>query len=131
MPRITAQGAAVGVFVAVGNLLIFQHFMGASVADVRYKTGPLDSDVEKMERQALYYSIGFTVLSSAIIGSVDTFLVAGTAIVMVDFAYKHANAVNPHTNTMSSPNQMGGAIDGGGSPMPDYTSAEAYSSTGG
>ena len=130
MPRITAQGAAAGVFVAVGNLLIFQHFMGASVADVKHKSGPLDSDVEKMERQALYYSIGFTVLTSEIIGSVDTFLVAGTAIVMADFAYKHANAVNPHTGTMSSPNGAGGAIDGGGSPMPDYT-GDAYASTGG
>lgn len=130
MPRITAQGAAVGVFVAVGNLLIFQHFMGASVADVRYKTGPLDGDVEKMERQALYYSIGFTVLSSAIIGSVDTFLVAGTAIVMADFAYKHANAVHPTSGKMGAPNTAGGAIDGGGSPMPDFTSDGAYASAG-
>lgn len=131
MPRITAQGAAVGVFVAVGNLLIFQHFMGASVADVKYKSGPLDEQVEKMERQALYYSIGFTVLTSAIIGSVDTFLVAGTAIVMADFAYKHANAVNPVSGSMSGPNSAGGSLNGGGSPMPDYTSGGAYASSGG
>lgn len=131
MARVTAQGAAVGVFVAVGNLLIFQHFMGSSVADIKYKTGPLDSQVEKTERQALYYSIGFTILSSAIVGSVDTFLVAGSAIVMADFAYKHANAVNPQSGTMQSPNSAGGALTGGGSPMPDYTSEGAYSSTGG
>lgn len=131
MPRITAQGAAVGVFLAVGNLLIFQHFMGASVADIKHKTGPLDSDVEKMERQALYYSIGFTVIASSIVGSLDTFLVAGTAIVAADFAYKHANAVNPMSGNMTSPNQAGGAIgEAGGSPMPSYT-GDAYASTGG
>jgi hypothetical protein len=132
MARLTGQGAAVGVFVAVGNFLIFQHFMGASVADVKHTTSPLDTDVERMEREALYYSIGFTLLASAIVSNWDTFLVGGSAVVLMDFAYKHANAYNPQTKSMSPGGSASNAAISGGqgqAGLPDYTNADegAYS----
>jgi len=117
MPNLPNRHAVeVGVLVTFGNLLIFQHFM-PSVTDVRAadQFNPL---AESSERTALIVATGFTVLVSGFVRSFDTFIIAGAAIVGIDFAFKHAIAVNPDTNSMTGP---GGSIDGDNvHPLPQY-----------
>lgn len=105
----------VGVLVAFGNYLIFQHFM-PPVTDVRAadQFNPL---AESSERTALIAATVFTTLVSGFVRSFDTFIIAGAGIVIIDFAFKHAIAVNPDTNTMAGP---GGAVDDNVHPLPSY-----------
>jgi hypothetical protein len=114
---VNRHAVEVGVLTGLANLLIFQHFM-PPVADVKTadQFNPL---IESSERTALLLSTGVTVVISGMVRSWDTFLVAGAIIVAIDFAYKHANAVNPDTGTMQSP----GSVDMSGGnlhPLPDY-----------
>jgi hypothetical protein len=107
----------VGVLVAFGDFLIFQHFM-PPVADVRAadQFNPL---AEGSERTALLVATAFTVLVSGFVRSFDTFIIAGAAVVMMDFAFKHAVAVHPETGTMQGPS--GGSMEGGNvHPLPSY-----------
>lgn len=123
---INRNAVQVGVLVAVGNLLIFQHFM-PPVSDVK-QGDQFNSDLEGSERTALLISVAFTSLVAGFVRSWDTFLTAGIVIVGVDFAYKHANAIHPDTGTMQAPS--GGSLEDGGSvhPLPSY--ADMSSDTG-
>jgi hypothetical protein len=119
MPLMPNRNAVqVGVLAGLANLLIFQHFM-PTVADVK-ASDQFNPLVESSERTALLVSVGATAVVATFVRSWDTFLVGGIVIVAIDFAYKHANAVNPNTGTMQSPGDM--AMDTGGSvhPLPDY-----------
>lgn len=111
-----SKGAVqVGVLAGLANLLIFQHFM-PTVTDVKASEqfNPL---VESSERTALLVSVGATAIIATFVKSWDTFLIGGVVIVAVDFAYKHANAVNPTSGNMDSPGQ---SSDGSVHPLPDY-----------
>jgi sRNA-binding regulator protein Hfq len=115
MPNLPNRHAVeVGVLVSVGNFLIFQHFM-PPVADVRAadQFNPL---AESSERTALIVATGFTLLVSGFVRSFDTFIIAGAAIVGIDYAYKHAIAVHPDTNTMAGPAGASSNVH----PMPAY-----------
>jgi hypothetical protein len=118
MPLPNRHAVEVGVLVTFGNLLIFQHFM-PNITDVRAadQFNPL---AESSERTALAVATGFTVLVSGFVRSFDTFIIAGAGIVAMDFAFKHAIAVNPDTNSMSGPGSM---MDGGDNvhPLPDFS----------
>jgi hypothetical protein len=117
MPSLNRHAVEVGVLLAVGNFLIFSHFM-PPVTDVKAaeQFNPL---VESSERTALLVSTAFSGLVAGGIKSWDTFLIAGSAIIVIDFAYKHANAVHPDTGTMTAP---GGEMMDTGSlhPLPNY-----------
>jgi hypothetical protein len=105
----------VGVLVAFGDLLIFQHFM-PPITDVRAadQFNPL---AEGSERTALLVATGFTILVSGFVRSFDTFIIAGAAVVLMDYAFKHAIAVHPDTGTMQGPSSgMSGTVH----PMPSY-----------
>lgn len=117
MPTINRHAVEVGVLVSFGNLLIFQHFM-PSVTDIK-ASDQFNPLVESSERTALLVATGFTALVSGFVRSWDTFLIAGATIVAIDFAMKHANAVNPDTGTMAGP---GGASMDTTSihPLPNY-----------
>lgn len=114
---INRHAVEVGVLVAFGDFLIFQHFM-PTVTDVKAadQFNPL---VESSERTALVAATAFTAIVSTFVRSWDTFLIAGAAIVIMDFSFKHANAVNPDTGTMQGP---GGATMDTTSihPLPNY-----------
>lgn len=89
----------IGVVGAVGELLIFQHFM-PPVVDVR-AAQPYNTEIEKSERTGLLVGIGFlTLLTAMSPGKLETFALVGGALLAMDFAYKHANAVHPASGTM-------------------------------
>jgi hypothetical protein len=98
---VSRQAVEVGVIGAVGEFLIFNHFM-PPVIDVR-SNQPHDAEIEKSERTGLIVGTAFLVLLTAFTQKVETFAIVGGALVAIDFAYKHANAVNPSTGTMTGP----------------------------
>jgi hypothetical protein len=89
----------VGVIGAVGEFLIFNHFM-PPVIDVR-SNQPHDREIEKSERTGLIVGTAFlALLVSFSPGRIETFAIAGGALIALDYAYKHANAVHPASGTM-------------------------------
>ena len=106
-----------GVGAAAASLLIYSHFV-PSVADQR-QVEPFNSDLEKAEREALVASTAFLLVTAGITRSIRTFIIGGVAIIGIDFAMKHANAVNPADGKMASAAQSANAVS---YPMPDYSS---------
>jgi hypothetical protein len=89
----------IGVIGAVGEFLIFSHFM-PPVIDVRANQ-PYDGEIEKSERTGLIVGTAFlALLTSFSPGKLETFAIVGGALAVMDFAYKHANAVQPGSGTM-------------------------------
>jgi len=120
---INRHAVEVGVLVAFGNFLIFQHFMPPAT-DVKAadQFNPL---AESSERDALVAATLFTVLVSGFVRSWDTFLIAGGAIIIIDFGYKKAIATHPESGTMTHPAAGSmSAGDEGLHPLPDYATAE-------
>jgi hypothetical protein len=118
---VSKHAVELGVLVGVGNLLIFQHFM-PPVTDV--KAGPqFDDMIEGSERTALLVAVAFSTLAAGFVKSWDTFLIAGAVIIGVDFAYKHANAVHPDTNSVSGPAGSDSMDMGSVHPLPSYEEA--------
>jgi hypothetical protein len=117
MPAFNRHAVEVGVLAGIGNLLIFTHFM-PPVTDVK-ASDAFNPLVESSERTALLVAVAFNAVVAGAIRSWDTFLVGAVVIIAADFAYKHANAVNPDTGTMSD--GSGGAMDTSSlHPLPNY-----------
>jgi hypothetical protein len=96
---LSRSAVEIGVIGAVGEFLIFNHFM-PPVIDVR-SNQPHDREIEKSERTGLLAGAAFlAVLVSFSPGKIETFAIVGGALVILDFAYKHANAVHPASGTM-------------------------------
>lgn len=105
----------IGVVGAVGEFLIFNHFM-PPVIDVRANQ-PYDGEIEKSERTGLIVGAAFLALLTTFSpGKLETFAIVGGALVAIDFAYKHANAVHPASGTM----QGGMGEDQSLYAVPDY-----------
>lgn len=121
-PR-SAHAVEVGVLVGIGNLLIFDHFVGASAIDIK-SADPFNPDIEKSERTALYACIGFTTAVSLLVRSWDTFLVGGAILVAADFGIKHANAYNPAFGKMGGGQPVAAGNDDSWS-MPEYATDQA------
>jgi hypothetical protein len=102
MASLNKHAVELGVLAGIGNLLIFQHFM-PPVTDVKGASAQFDPLVESSERTALFVAIAFNSVIAGAVRSWDTFLIGATAIIVIDFAYKHANAVHPDTGTMTAP----------------------------
>lgn len=102
LSRTAVEIGAVG---AVAEFLVFNHFM-PPVCDVRMQQ-PYDKNLEKSERTGLLAGLIvaglFTALSP---GKMETFIMTGGTLAVMDFAYKHANAVHPAYGTMMK-NDMG------------------------
>lgn len=109
----------IGALGALGELLIFNHFM-PPVIDVRANQ-PYDTEIEKSERTGLLVGTAFlALLVSFSPGKIETFAIVGGALVAMDYAYKHANAVHPASHTMQG--AMG--EDQSLYSVPDYEQAE-------
>lgn len=124
---INRHAVELGVFVGLGNTLIFMHFL-PPVSDVR-AAQPFNPQVESSERTALLVTTAFTLLVAGFARSVETFMIAGAVIVAVDFTYKHANAVNPNNNKMVPAGSQGLDMTGV-HPLPDYAATENDSMAG-
>lgn len=117
MPAFNRHAVEVGVLAGIGNLLIFQHFM-PPVTDVK-AADQFNPFVESSERTALMVAIAFNAVVAGAVRSWDTFLIGAVSVIALDFAYKHANAVHPDTNSMSPPG--GGTMDTSGvHSLPNY-----------
>jgi hypothetical protein len=104
----------IGVVGAVGEFLIFNHFM-PPVIDVRANQ-PFDSEIEKSERTGLIVGAVFlAIITGFSPGKLETFAIVGGSLLAIDYAYKHANAVHPASGTMQS-----GAPEQTLYAMPDY-----------
>jgi hypothetical protein len=109
----------IGVVGAVGEFLIFNHFM-PPVIDVR-SNQPYDTEIEKSERTGLIVGAAFLALLVGFSpGKLETFALAGGALLAIDFAYKHANAVHPASHSMQ--NDLG--AEQTLYSVPDYEQAE-------
>lgn len=109
--------------VGLANTIIFLHFL-PPVADVR-SADAFNQQIESSERTALMATTALTLLVAGFARSIETFMIAGAVVVGVDFAFKHANAVNPSTNKLMA--NSGAGIGGGDNvhPLPDYTEQNA------
>jgi hypothetical protein len=106
----------VGTVVAVADVLVYKHFVGPSIADIR-TADALNGDIEKAERTGLIAGTVFTLVVSGLARSAVVFAIGGITLVALDFATKHANAVNPNTGKMESTMTSGESTT---YPMPDY-----------
>lgn len=110
----TQKGLIVGAAVALADIFIYEHIVGASAADVA-TFEPYNQTVEKFEREALIVTTVFTVIVAGIARAAEVFAIGGIAILACDFSLKHANALNPTTNKMQEANTSTSY------PMPDYS----------
>lgn len=110
------EGVAIGVITGVADALIWKHFVGPSIADIR-TAEPFNGDIEKAERTALIAGSVFTLLVAGFTRSAEVFAIGGTVLVGLDFATKHANAVNPQTGKIAQ-----GQNESTSYPMPEYSS---------
>ena|ERR1700679_3994713 len=103
-----------GILVGAVDALIWTHFM-PSIADIKEVT-QFNGNIESTERTALLVCTGFTLVTAGFARSARVFAIGGLVILALDYATKHANAVNPSTGAM--------ADDGTATsyPMPDYSS---------
>lgn len=119
---VNRHAVELGVGVGLVNSLIFMHFL-PPVADVR-TAQPYNQDIEASERTALLATTMFTLLVAGFAKSWDTFIIGGVVIVGVDFAFKHANAVNPDTGKMVEAPESGSLnMMDSVHPLPDYSQA--------
>lgn len=107
--------ALISVGVGLADVMIFQHFV-PSVADIRI-ADKFNKDIEHAELEALAIGTAFTLLVACMTGAVEPFIVGGAILVGLDFATKHANAVDPNTGKMASQEQGESTTY----PMPDYS----------
>lgn len=117
---INRHAVELGVLVGLANTIIFLHYL-PPVSDVKAAT-PFNKNVESSERTALIATTAFTLLVAGFARSVETFMIGGAVVVGVDFAYKHANAVNPGTNKMVPTGQDSMDVSNVHS-LPDYAGA--------
>lgn len=112
-----AQGneLTVGILVGAVDVLIWRHFV-PNVADIRTAT-QFNGDIESAERTALMVGTGFTLLTAGFARSAKVFAIGGIILAGLDFATKHANAVNPNTGKMEAAQ----SAESTSYPMPDYS----------
>ena len=108
----------IGAITAVGNIAIYNHMVGANIADIRLAE-PFDADMESAERRALFASLAFTGIVAVLTRSKEVFIIGGAVILFEDFTIKHANAVNPDTGKMAHP----------GAPSLDISNVESFPMT--
>ena len=109
----------IGALGAVGEFLIFNHFM-PPVIDVRANQ-PYDHEIEKSERTALVVGTAFLALLTTFSpGKIETFALVGGGLLLLDYAYKHANAVHPATHTMQNDRGPDQSLYS----LPDYEQSE-------
>jgi len=106
----------IGVAAAAAGILVYDRFV-PSAADIR-QAEPYDTDIETAERQGLFAATAIVLVSAGLAKSLEVFIIGGVAIVGIDFAIKHANAVNPSTGKMQGASAMSGVSTS--YPMPDY-----------
>jgi hypothetical protein len=93
------ESLATGAALAFGIIALYDHFM-PNIAD--QKAAPANLNVLDKAR------FHATIVACAIVGGVSVlakdptiFVIGGTTVVALDFAHRHANAVNPATQQVA------------------------------
>lgn len=103
----------VAILTGVMDAIVWSHF-NPSIADIK-EVAQFNGNVEQTERTALFVCTGITLLMAGFARSARVFAIGGAVIIALDFATKHANAVNPQTG------QMADSQGATSYPMPDYS----------
>lgn len=119
---VNRHAVELGVLIGLVDTVVFLHYMPPA-SDIK-TFPPNNQDIESSERTALLVSTAFTLLVAGFAKSWDTFIVGGAIIVATDFAFKHANAVNPSTGKMTGNTDATGGMDNV-HPLPDYSTPDA------
>lgn len=119
MPPTRSEGMKIliGVAAAAAGILVYDRFV-PNAADIR-SAEPYNADIETAERQGLFAASAIVLVSAGLARSLEVFIIGGAAIVIIDFAIKHANAVSPATGKMAGSPAMSGVSTS--YPMPDYS----------
>lgn len=104
-----------GILVGAVDALIWTHFM-PPIADIK-EVAQFNGNIESTERTALVATSAFTLVTAGFARSAKVFAIGGLVILALDFATKHANAVNPATGKMATPDSSYATSY----PMPDYS----------
>jgi hypothetical protein len=112
MPIGPRNEVTAGILVGAVDALIWTHFM-PSVADIK-EVPQYNQNIESTERTALLVCTAFTLVTAGFTKSAKVFAIGGLVILALDFATKHANAVNPDTGAMAE-------SDSTSYPSPDYS----------
>lgn len=122
MPPTRSEGMKIliGVAAAAGGILVYDRFV-PNAADIR-TAEPFDQDIETAERQGLFAATAIVLVAAGLARSLEVFIIGGIAIVGIDFAIKHANAVSPATGKMSGASALSGVSTS--YPMPDYATGQ-------
>lgn len=110
----------IGVAAAAAGILVYDRFV-PNAADIR-SAEAYNPDIETAERQGLFAATAIVLVSAGLARSIEVFIIGGAAIVILDFAIKHANAVNPSTGKMQGPAATSGISTS--FPMPDYSTSD-------
>jgi hypothetical protein len=87
------ESLAAGTGLSFGMIALYDHFL-PNVAD--HKAAPVNNMVlDKARQHATLTGIAIVAGISFLAKSTTMFVIGGTTVVALDFAHRHANAVNP------------------------------------
>lgn len=114
------RATLVGAVTALGVYAIYNQGM-PNITDLR-SVAPHNEDAEKARKHS-------ALVSAALIGGVflvardiNSYIISGIALIAIDSAYKHANAVNPGTGKVATDNS--GQSISNVYPLPEYADAQ-------
>jgi hypothetical protein len=120
--RATDSATMVGVITAAGVYLIYENAL-PKVTDLRMND-PHDDVVESARKGAAWKSALLIGVVFLVARDLNSYMISGAALVGIDYMYKHANAIHPHTNavdTVSDGTSMAPSLDT--TPLPEYQMA--------
>lgn len=89
------RATMVGLLSAVGVYLVYQNAL-PTLADIR-TASPHNDDAERARKHAAWISAGLVGGVFLVSRDFNSFCISGATLVGLDYAHKHANAVNPTT----------------------------------
>lgn len=118
------SGIAIGLIEAIGVYAIYNNAL-PTVTSVR-NAQPHDTDVEGSRKSAAIKSSVLIVGVFFLSRDLNAFIIGGTAIVGMDYMYKHGNAVNPGTGKLDLSGSGQSVAPGtavASQPLPEYSEA--------
>lgn len=111
----------VGVLTAGGVYLIYNNAV-PSLADLR-EMAPHDESAEKERKKAAWTSALLIATVFVISRDVNSYIISGGALVVIDLMHKHANMVHPMTQQIDEPTEFGPSTAATYN-LPDYQEAQ-------
>jgi hypothetical protein len=114
------SATGIGLATAVGVYLIYNNAL-PNTTDIR-AAHPHNEDVETCRKHAAWESAALLGLVFLVSRDLNSYIIAGVALIGIDLMHKHANAVSPATGKIDT---SGGGVTiapglSSAYPMPDY-----------